>query len=95
VPPSALLITASMFPLVTAVEGCDPLWSIAMMSGFFNPFGWSLADEQSQLSVWAEEASPLLISTDLTTLTPDELTALFWSHEAHLSIGPAPFAGVD
>ena len=41
-----------------------------------HPFGWSLADEESQLSVWAEEASPLLISTDLTTLTPDELAAL-------------------
>ncbi len=40
------------------------------------PFNWSLADEQSQLSVWAEEASPLLISTDLTTLTPAELAAL-------------------
>jgi alpha-galactosidase len=41
-----------------------------------HPFGWSLTDEQSQLSVWAEEASPLLISTDLTTLTPAELAAL-------------------
>jgi alpha-galactosidase len=41
-----------------------------------HPFGWSLTDEQSQLSVWAEEASPLLISTDLATLTPDELAAL-------------------
>jgi alpha-galactosidase len=41
-----------------------------------HPFGWSLTDEESQLSVWAEEASPLLISTDLTTLTADELTAL-------------------
>jgi alpha-galactosidase len=41
-----------------------------------HPFGWSLADQQSQLSVWAEEASPLLISSDLTTLTPDELAAL-------------------
>ena len=41
-----------------------------------HPFGWSLADEQSQLSVWAEEASPLLISTDLTTLTAEELAAL-------------------
>ena len=41
-----------------------------------HPFGWSLADEQSQLSVWAEEASPLLISTNLTTLTPAELAAL-------------------
>ena len=41
-----------------------------------HPFGWSLADEQSQLSVWAEEASPLLISTDLSTLTAAELAAL-------------------
>lgn len=41
-----------------------------------HPFGWSLTDEQSQLSVWAEEASPLLVSTDLTTLTPAELAAL-------------------
>ena len=41
-----------------------------------HPFGWSLADEESQLSVWAEEASPLLISTDLTTLPPAELAAL-------------------
>lgn len=41
-----------------------------------HPFNWSLADEQSQLSVWAEEASPLLISTNLTTLTPAELAAL-------------------
>lgn len=41
-----------------------------------HPFGWSLTDEESQLSVWAEEASPLLISTDLTTLTAAELAAL-------------------
>jgi alpha-galactosidase len=41
-----------------------------------HPFDWPLADEESQLSVWAEEASPLLISTGLTTLTPDELAAL-------------------
>ncbi|HEX4832004.1 MAG TPA: glycoside hydrolase family 27 protein [Trebonia sp.] len=41
-----------------------------------HPFGWSLANEQSQLSVWAEEASPLLISTNLTTLTAAELAAL-------------------
>jgi alpha-galactosidase len=41
-----------------------------------HPFDWSLADEESQLSVWAEEASPLLISTDLTTLTTAELAAL-------------------
>jgi alpha-galactosidase len=40
------------------------------------PFDWSLQEEQSQLSVWAEEASPLLISADLSTLTPVELAAL-------------------
>lgn len=42
----------------------------------FTPFNWSLTEQESQLSVWAEEASPLLISTNLTTLTPDELAAL-------------------
>jgi hypothetical protein len=38
VPAAVCLYTASMFPsaLVTAVEGCAPLWSIAMMSGFFS-----------------------------------------------------------
>jgi alpha-galactosidase len=41
-----------------------------------HPFDWSLTDEESQLSVWAEEASPLLISTNLTTLTSAELAAL-------------------
>lgn len=41
-----------------------------------HPFGWSLTDEESQLSVWAEEASPLLISTNLATLTSAELAAL-------------------
>lgn len=40
------------------------------------PFDWSLQEEQSQLSVWAEEASPLLISADLSTLTTAELAAL-------------------
>jgi alpha-galactosidase len=41
------------------------------------PFsGWSRGDLQSQLSVWAEEASPLLISADLSKLTPAELDDL-------------------
>lgn len=35
--------------------------------------GWSRGDLQSQLSVWAEEASPLLISADLSKLTSAEL----------------------
>lgn len=41
-----------------------------------HPFDRSLTDEQRQLSLWAEEAGPLLISTDLTTLIPAEQTAL-------------------
>jgi alpha-galactosidase len=41
-----------------------------------HPFNWSLTNEESQLSVWAEEASPLIISTNMTTLTPAELAAL-------------------
>jgi alpha-galactosidase len=41
-----------------------------------HPFGWGLSGEQSQLSVWAQEASPLIISTDLSTLTGPEVAAL-------------------
>jgi alpha-galactosidase len=41
-----------------------------------HPFGWTLADEQSQLSVWAMEASPLFLSTNIAKLTAPELTAL-------------------
>ncbi|MGH3282110.1 MAG: glycoside hydrolase family 27 protein, partial [Trebonia sp.] len=37
---------------------------------------WTITDLQNQLSVWAEEASPLLISADLSRLTPAELSAL-------------------
>jgi alpha-galactosidase len=39
-------------------------------------FHWNLMNEQSQIAVWAEEGSPLLISTDVNTLTPAELSAL-------------------
>jgi alpha-galactosidase len=60
-----------------------------------HPFGWSLADEQSQLSVWAEEASPLLISTNLTTLTPEELAALKNPHIIAIDqSGSQPATGV-
>ena len=37
---------------------------------------WTLSDLKNQLSVWAEEASPLLISANLATLTRAELAAL-------------------
>jgi alpha-galactosidase len=43
-------------------------------------FGWTLAQEQSQLSVWAEEASPLLLSADVSALTAGELAALTNPH---------------
>jgi alpha-galactosidase len=39
-------------------------------------FNWTLAQEQSQLSVWAEEASPLLVSADLAAMSSGELAAL-------------------
>jgi alpha-galactosidase len=39
-------------------------------------FGWNLAQEQSQMAVWAMEASPLFISTDVAGLTPAELASL-------------------
>lgn len=46
-----------------------------------NPaYNWSLAEDESQLSVWAEEASPLLVSTDLATLSPAQLAALGNKH---------------
>jgi alpha-galactosidase len=41
-----------------------------------HPFKWSVTDEQSQLAVWAMEASPLLLSTNVPDLTPAELAPL-------------------
>lgn len=41
-----------------------------------HPFGWTLAQQQAQLGVWAMEASPLIVSTDLAALTAGELAAL-------------------
>jgi alpha-galactosidase len=40
------------------------------------PFDWTLQEQQSQLSVWAIEASPLLMSTDIAKLTLAELDSL-------------------
>lgn len=42
--------------------------------------GWSLQDLQNQLAVWALEASPLIISADLSTLPADALAALANPH---------------
>jgi alpha-galactosidase len=42
--------------------------------------GWSLQDLQNQLAVWAMEASPLIISADLSTLPADALAALANPH---------------
>jgi alpha-galactosidase len=39
-------------------------------------FGWTLAQEQGQLSVWAQEASPLLLSANIATLAGAKLAAL-------------------
>jgi alpha-galactosidase len=41
---------------------------------------WNLQDLQNQLAVWAMEASPLLISADLTTLPASALAALANPH---------------
>ncbi|MBO0865756.1 MAG: hypothetical protein J2P16_11875, partial [Mycobacterium sp.] len=38
--------------------------------------GLSLTEEQSQFTLWSEMASPLLLSTDLNTLTPAELSII-------------------
>jgi alpha-galactosidase len=47
-----------------------------MVAPNFPASGWTLADLRSQLSVWAMEASPLLISADIGALPPDALAAL-------------------
>jgi alpha-galactosidase len=39
-------------------------------------FGWTVQEEQSQLAVWAMEASPLIVSTNVPALTPAELAPL-------------------
>jgi alpha-galactosidase len=41
-----------------------------------HPFGWTLAQEQSQVAVWAQEASPLILSTDIAKLSAAELAML-------------------
>ena len=47
-----------------------------MVAPNFPASGWTLADLRNQLSVWAMEASPLLISADIGALPPDALAAL-------------------
>ena len=47
-----------------------------MLVGGSSRFGWTLSQEQSQLSVWAEEASPLLLSANVSALSAAKLAAL-------------------
>jgi len=47
-----------------------------MVAPAFPASGWTMADLHSQLSVWAMEASPLLISADIGALPPAALAAL-------------------
>ncbi len=47
-----------------------------MVAPGFPASGWTLADLRNQLSVWAMEASPLLISADIAALPPAALAAL-------------------
>ena len=47
-----------------------------MVAPNFPASGWTLADLRNQLSVWAMEASPLLISADIGALPPGALAAL-------------------
>ena len=47
-----------------------------MVAPAFPASGWTLADLHNQLSVWAMEASPLLISADIGALPPAALAAL-------------------
>ena len=47
-----------------------------MVAPNFPASGWTLEDLRNQLSVWAMEASPLLISADIAALPPAALEAL-------------------
>ena len=47
-----------------------------MVAPNFPASGWTLEDLHNQLSVWAMEASPLLISADIAALPPAALEAL-------------------
>jgi alpha-galactosidase len=47
-----------------------------MVAPNFPASGWTLEDLRNQLSVWAMEASPLLISADIGELSPAALEAL-------------------
>ena len=47
-----------------------------MVAPNFPASGWTLDDLRNQLSVWAMEASPLLISADIGALSPAALEAL-------------------
>ncbi len=51
-----------------------------MVAPGFPASGWTMADLHSQLSVWAMEASPLLISADIAKLPPPALAALLNPH---------------
>jgi alpha-galactosidase len=77
---------ANASPMILAHLAADlPLHSFAgpghwndldMVAPGFPGSGWTLADLHNQLSVWAMEASPLLISADIGALPPAALAAL-------------------
>jgi alpha-galactosidase len=51
-----------------------------MVAPSYPTSGWTLADLHNQLSVWAMEASPLLISADISALPEAALAALMNPH---------------
>lgn len=77
---------ADASPMILGHLAADlPLYSFAgpghwndldMVAPAFPASGWTLADLHNQLSVWAMEASPLLISADIAALPPSALAAL-------------------
>jgi alpha-galactosidase len=77
---------ADASPMILGHLAADlPLYSFAgpghwndldMVAPAFPASGWTLEDLHNQLSVWAMEASPLLISADIAALPPDALAAL-------------------
>jgi len=77
---------ADASPMILGHLAADlPLYSFAgpghwndldMVAPAFPASGWTLEDLHNQLSVWAMEASPLLISADIAALPPPALAAL-------------------
>lgn len=89
-PDESPLSQASAYPMVLSHLAADlhlhgyaspGHWNdLDMVAPNYPASGWTLADLQNQLAVWALEASPLIISADLSRLPVDALGVLANPH---------------